>query len=89
MPRIQIDLPARDLEAIEAQTGDPAWPSSEAAIRYMVADWLEMQAQTPEYIAWVKTKLAEAECDPGDTIDMDEVFDELEARLSGLNSKAS
>lgn len=89
MPRIQIDLPAKDLQTIEEQTGDPVWPTSEAAIRYMVADWLEMQAQTPEYIDWVKVKLAEAVADPGQARDMDEVFDELEARLAGLTSKAS
>jgi Arc/MetJ-type ribon-helix-helix transcriptional regulator len=89
MPRIQVDLPARDLEAIEAQTGDAVWPNVEAAIRYMVADWLEMQAQTPEYIAWVKGKLAEGEHDPSEDRDMDEVFDELEARLAHLASKAS
>lgn len=89
MPRIQIDLPARDLEAVEAQTGDSVWPTPEAAVRYMVADWLEMQAQTPEYINWVKAKLAEADPDPGEARDMDDVFDELEARLASLTSKAS
>jgi Arc/MetJ-type ribon-helix-helix transcriptional regulator len=89
MPRIQIDLPVRDLEAIEAMTGDAVWPNAEAAIRDMVSDWLETHAWTPEYVAQVKDKLAQTETSPGEGRDMDDVFDELEARLAKLASKAS
>lgn len=70
-------------------TGDSVWPNAEAAVRYMVADYLEQLAWTPEYNAWVQAKLAEVSDDTAGDRDMDEVFDELEAKLAKLASKAS
>jgi Arc/MetJ-type ribon-helix-helix transcriptional regulator len=89
MPRIQIDLPARDLEAIEALARSGFAADAEAVLRYIVADWLEMQAQTPQYLAMVERKLAEAEGDMDAGRDMDEVFDALELELSKITTKAS
>lgn len=89
MPRITLDLPARDLEDIEAMTRDGPWPNTEAAVRYMVADYLEVVSWTPEYAAFVKAKVEESLADDDEGRDMDEVFDELEAQLSSIASKAS
>lgn len=89
MPRLQIDLPARDLQDVEAMTGDSVWPTPEAAVRYIVADYLETLAWTPEYAASVKAKLDATLSDPDGGRDMDEVFDQLEAKLTSMVSKAS